>query len=596
MRKYILILSIVISSWAQGQENYGYINLEDDDFYEFEVFGDSLDAYQVYFTGENHLYATFNTEFQFKLLSYLYQTQNVRHFMFEQSPGVSYIIEKIIIEDETKHLHYLKDMFYTPFYQMVKNLRKFNDTLAMEDKIHIHGIDVERFPYFSVYALDHIVEDKDERVDGGEVFEQIHALATSDFEYGGADVFYSENGTGFGFDFGEVNAWESLKSIIEMAEENKDSLMVELGEDGEIFFAILDGLSTGRDWYVAEKKGDIKSPIIRERFMADEFERVYRKDTESKYYGQFGRCHLHKDQDAGRCYDYYMNSIANRINDVDSSLQNKVLVIPIYYSHSKDFDLGVIRQLRLKEKFLEPDQSYIIDLAYKDGDHPIVGFYDHLPFIIVCNQEEDLYDELAYAWNTTITEYHLGAYYGYRYINKVNKLNNSLESFGSTGFTNKLEAYTIAFDYYEVNFIGNRFAFTWFNPISNNDGFDLKGYVATMGNYMTFGNKYFITSFGFDYGYGKMRLSEETDNTNPNLIQLDNKNVNIYTNDIVILDPNIELRLSLPIISFNFKAGYAFDVSGKYWKLDGKMKEFTKTSFSTPYIQAGLSLNLKIEE
>ena len=59
------------------------------------------------------------------------------------------------------------------------------------------------------------------------------------------------------------------------------------------------------------------------------------------------------------------------------------------------------------------------------------------------------------------------------------------------------------------------------------------------------------------------------------------------------LDPNLQLRLTFPVISLNAKVGYALDVSGKYWKLDGKAKDFTKTSFSAPYVQVGASLNLK---
>jgi hypothetical protein len=62
------------------------------------------------------------------------------------------------------------------------------------------------------------------------------------------------------------------------------------------------------------------------------------------------------------------------------------------------------------------------------------------------------------------------------------------------------------------------------------------------------------------------------------------------------LDPNFELRLTLPVVSINFRAGYAFDVSGKYWRLDNKMKDFIKTSWSAPYIQAGVSLNFKLIE
>src|SRR5690606_11343374 len=114
-----------------AQNKFSEIDLDNDSFEEFEIFGDTLDYYKVYFTGENHMFASFNTEFQYKFLTYLHQKQGVNHFIFEQSPAVGYIIEKVIIEGKTTQLHYLEDMFYDPFYDLVKRLKKYNDSLAL---------------------------------------------------------------------------------------------------------------------------------------------------------------------------------------------------------------------------------------------------------------------------------------------------------------------------------------------------------------------------------------------------------------------------------------------------------------------------------
>ena len=221
--KYIISACLIcLLSVGFAQENYSEINVDSDDFSEFDIFGDSLDPYTVYFTGENHNYATFNTELEFKLLRYLYQEQNVRHFIFEQSPGVGYIIEQIIINDKKSNLQFLKDVFYDPFYYLVKSLNKFNDTLAIEERIHIHGIDVERFPYFSVYALNQLVDTLDKDIYGGEVFEQIQALHSSGYEFGTAADFYADD-IDAGFGFGEVSAWGTLNSIIQSSYDNRDS-------------------------------------------------------------------------------------------------------------------------------------------------------------------------------------------------------------------------------------------------------------------------------------------------------------------------------------------------------------------------------------
>ncbi|MDA7803047.1 hypothetical protein N8987_00535 [Crocinitomix sp.] len=595
LHKSILFITVFFytSLTSFEQDKVGTIDLTSDEFTEFAVFGDTLDDFSVYFTGENHTFATFNTKFQFKFLKYLNQTQNVKHFIFEQSPGLSYIINKIVIDDKTTHLHYLRDMFFGPFYELIKNIKTYNDSLPHDDKIQVHGIDIERFPAFSLYALNEMVDTIDKRMIGGHVFEQIKALASSNYKKAGASTYYSVEDNNFAFQFGQVSAWSSLSSIIDGAYEHQSTLSKALGADSSSFYSIIESLKIGQEWYMTEKVGDVKSPIIRERFMAEEFERIYSKDSESKYYGQFGRCHLHKDENAKHCYDYYMNSIANRINEINPSLKNQVLVIPIFYTRSRDMDKDVIESLNLKEQFKSNEDSYIIDLSYKMGNNPIVGFYDNLPFVIISNAHADEDNYYAYDFDNTIEEIHIGAWAGYTYFRKLGNLNTVLSGIDALPFATNMTHYTFSIDYFTIGETGQSFNFIYYPQMSNGDRFELGGFNATIGGCYPIGKKYFLTGLGFDMGYGQMKLKETVLSDDPNLIQVDNQNTVVYRNDIFTLDPNLQFRLTLPIISLNVKAGYAFDVSGKYWRLDGKAKEFTKTSFTSPYVQVGASFNFK---
>lgn len=594
MLKYFSILLCCFPLISLGQEKYSEVDLDNHIYKEFEMLGDTLDQYKVYFTGENHTYTSFNTRFQVKFLKYLHQTQNVRHFIFEQSPAVGWLINEIIVNDQKEHKIYLKKMFFPPFYKMVLALENYNDTLALDDKIKMHGIDTERFPYFSLYAMGEITKSKNKNIQGGEVFEQIQALATSDFEDSPAEVFYADEDINLGFQFGDVNAHESLMSIIGTAMNNKDSISVELGKDSTIFYSIIRSLKNGEEWYNSEKRGDVKSPIIRERFMADQFALAYDPNSDEKYYGQFGRCHIHKDEDAGRCYDYYMNSIANRINDIDTSLKNQVLVIPIFYKNSKSFDGKVIKGLNFEEKFAEDGKTFIIDLAYKNGDHPIVGFYNQLPYMIVSNVEPDSFSSSGMSWDESYVDYHLGYYYGLYLVPKLRTLNTLIANAGSNTFSTSFVGHTIAFDTYQHGRAGGKYAFTWFPRVNNGDRFDLKGYNFTIGGYAPWGNEFVSGGFGLNFGYGKFKLIEETDNTVPNLLQSGGQNITIYENDVFIVDPALEFRLTLPLISLNVKGGYAFDLSGKHWRLDEKLTSYPRTSFSSPYIQFGASFHLKV--
>ncbi len=596
MRIGLALLFFILTgiNWAQEKGQTSTVDLTKDTFEEFEILNDTLKNYSVFFTGENHTYASFNTAFQFKLLRYLHQNHDVKHFMFEQSPGLSYVINKIVLSDETTHLHYLRDMFFAPFYDLVKDLRKYNDTLVQEDKIQVHGIDIERFPSFSIYALNDIVDTLDTKVKGGEVFEQIKALATSEFSQAGPATFYSSDDDLFGFQFGEVGVPTSLKSIITTSNQNRDSLTLVLGKDSTTFYSIIESLSVGQEWYVTEQVGDVKSPIIRERFMAEEFERVYLKDMESKYYGQFGRCHLHKDQDAGRCYDYYMNSIANRINEINPALENQVLVMPIFYSNSRNFDADVIESLDLEERYTEGEETYLIDLAYKEGDHSIVGFYDQLPFVIISNANQDETNAYSYDWDTELVEYHAGVNIGYTYFNRLSQLNDALELGGFGNFSERFITYGVHLDYLIVPGQGSTFSYEYYPEVSNGDQFSLRGYKAKIGSIISRGNRFGFVGLGFDFAYGKITLRETQEvSVVPNFIQENGQNVTIYKNDLFTLEPNLQLRLTLPLISLNLKGGYAFDVSGKKWRLDSKLDDFVRTSFSAPFVQVGASLNFK---
>ena len=589
----VLFCALLSTNLTLAQDKVSTVNLDSESFSEFDIFADSLDDYSVYFTGENHMFLEFNAQFQFKLLKYLHQEQGVNHFLLEQSPGLTYIMNKVVIDEKTTHMHYLSDVLFDPFHELVSKIHDYNKALPDSSKIQIHGIDIERFPGFSVYALNLMVDTLNANFEGGEVFEQIKALNSSEYKNAGADVFYSNPQTDFAFGFGQVNGYESLQSIINSAEAHHEAIAPVLGADSSLFFSMIESMKVGQEWYLTEQNGDVKSPIIRERYMAREFERVYLQDPDSKFYGQFGRCHLHKDQRAKGCYDYYMNSIANRINELNPSLKNEVLVIPVFYTKSKEFDEDIIESLALEDQYLIGDDTYIIDLAYKKGDHSIVGFYNVLPFLIISNAEKSEKIFYGYDWNTYVEEYHLGASIGYTYFRKLNNLNAVLTSNGIPTFDRQALTYSFYADYFLLGNRGTSIGFNYYPEFDNGDRLRMNGFLVTSGSSYPFGNRYLMGAVGLDFGYGIMKMTETQVAGDPNLIQIEGVNETVYRNDIFMIDPNLQFRITLPVISLNAKAGYAFDVSGKYWRLSEKVKDFTKTSFTAPYILVGASINMK---
>jgi hypothetical protein len=142
---------------------------------------------------------------------------------------------------------------------------------------------------------------------------------------------------------------------------------------------------------------------------------------------------------------------------------------------------------------------------------------------------------------------------------------------------------------------GQHFSYNIYPEITNNDNLKLKGQSFTYGGFYPIGNRYITSYFGVFFTYGMVKLIEVNQGSTPNLIQLNNQNAAVYRNDIFQISPNLDLKLTLPVVSINTRIGYNFDVSNKYWKLDSKVKDFTKTSFTSPYVQIGASLNLKYQ-
>jgi hypothetical protein len=599
MKNTLLLFCWLLSLSSFAQNKFTNVDLyKSDDYSELESFFEDsiLNKYKVYFTGENHMYAHVNSELEFKILAYLNKSQGVNHFLFEQSPAVGYIMTKVVIDNDADNKRYLKDKYFKPFYDLMISIKQFNtDIIEDENKIRVHGIDVERFPAFSIFALNHIVDTV--RTDGetGKIYESIKALATSEFKDGTPDEIYNGGGTKKNLLGDLIDAWVTFETIIETSQGLKEELKSDLGGNYEIFMQILDGVEKGHDWYTSERRGDLTAPIVRERFMLNQFKKVYAQHPDSKFYGQFGRCHLHGKKDAKRCYSHDMESIASRINHLtDSTLNSKVLTIPVYYRYSRSHDGKTIEALGLSSRFERQNEIYIIDMEYLGDDNPLKGFDDDLPFVIINNYPPKGKGEV-YSFEYSYTNFHIGAYYGFNYFNKISNLNNELSLNDANTFSNKFEKISFVYDQIEMYDLGHHLGFSYFPKVSNGDRFTMKGYTLTYGSNYPVGNDFFMAAFGLNYSYGQMSLVEENTGVIDNLIQNNGKNITLYKNDIFTLDPNIDLRITLPVISLNARFGYAFDVSGKYWKLNGKVKDFPKMSFTSPYFQVGMSLHLKRE-
>ncbi|MFK8039533.1 MAG: hypothetical protein AB8B74_14665 [Crocinitomicaceae bacterium] len=595
--KYILASIIVFIAFTSfSQDRFTKINLDSANNYSelSAFFTDSAFAsMSVYLTGENHAYAATNSKTELKILKFLHENHGVNHFLFEQGPAIGYIINKITIEDNLDFAFYLEDRFYKPFFEMVKSLRTYNEFQPDSLKILTHGIDVERYPAYAIYALNDLVDSLSLKGETGRIYESIKALGSSEFEDATPEKIYNAGGTRFNLNGNVIDAWSTFNTIIYDVNRLQDSLKLDLGENYGIFKDIIESVEKGHQWFHEEREGDLSGPITRERFMLDQFTRLTKRYDQPKFYGQFGRCHLHSNKRAKRCYSYDMSSVAKRIGEMDNPFyKDKVLAIPVLYSTYNAYEREMIASLDLDERFDEKNKIFLIDIGYLNGNNPMVGFSNALPYMIVNTYAREGFED-EYKFNFGIEEGHIGLAVGQRYFNKLNTLNFELGKVNANTFSTSHTFYEIGFDYYDLKVSAIHVGYSFIPEVSNGDRFAFRQSLFSLGNAYAFGNEWVLGAVGINFTYGNVYLTERKDDNLPNLIQIDNENITIYKNDIFYLDPYFETRLTLPLISLNAKVGYAFDASGKYWRIGSKIKDFTKTSFSNPYFMVGASIYFK---
>jgi len=253
--KNILALIIVFNvAVGLSQDSYSVIDVyETQDFSDFDKLfsAGELDKFKVYFTGENHQFGGVNSILEFKILSYLNKTQNVKHFLFEQSPAVGYIMTGIAIDNNSKFKSFLKEKYSSHFYELIMDIKRLNTKVSSDNRISVHGIDVERFPAFSIFALNNIIDSLSIDGETGLIYESIKALVTSEFIDASPDEIYNKGGEGVNLTGDKVDAWQTFETIISESKRLKDTLKLEMGGKYEIYSQILESVSKGQEWFIS---------------------------------------------------------------------------------------------------------------------------------------------------------------------------------------------------------------------------------------------------------------------------------------------------------------------------------------------------------
>ena len=115
---------------------------------------------RVILAGENHFYVKLNVQSEYHLLRLLHEKAGVRHYVIELSPTRALYMQRYFSTgDEVAH-RYLKATSSQRYMNLFDSISGWNQTLALSERIHVWGLDVERFNDMTMMRLAEIVARK----------------------------------------------------------------------------------------------------------------------------------------------------------------------------------------------------------------------------------------------------------------------------------------------------------------------------------------------------------------------------------------------------------------------------------------------------
>ena len=112
---------------------------------------------RVVFDGENHSMTELNSRLEFSMMKGLYENCGYRNFIVEMSANRAYYMEQYICKNDTNARRLLNSISSEKYMRFFDHLNDWMQKVPEKDRIHIYGLDVERFYDLSLQRLvDHL--------------------------------------------------------------------------------------------------------------------------------------------------------------------------------------------------------------------------------------------------------------------------------------------------------------------------------------------------------------------------------------------------------------------------------------------------------
>ncbi|MEI7594173.1 MAG: erythromycin esterase family protein [Bacteroidota bacterium] len=599
---FFLLFFTSIGVFAQNDTTLvSKINLENNDDYSgFNILNSSVKGYKVFFTGENHLFQKSNVELELKMLKYLYKNAGVRYLFLEFGYSRGWLIDKYIQTGDSNLFQILDNYSFKTFSNFYKRLYEFNSKLDSSEKIHVIGIDCERFLGTPTKVLTLLLPKNNPPKEIELSVESLKGIAMFNDDY-----YKNKSEKADKHDFYKKNDYSNKNTLILILEDyNKNKSIYEkyIGpENFSVFNETMISIESYMKWTEYNDKNATHQYVYREQYMYNEFIKALKIYDKGNFFAQFGRCHVStvNQQEACNWFDY--NSIATRLNtSEDTIIKNKVFTIGVFYP--KEEKLEGKDSINFNRIFSKANESGYT-LIKINNDTIFNTIREKYKFLII-NQnksekemdenisDEDDENEDSEAESETL--FHFNAFGGQQYF-KLKNFNNFLNSYQIPSLNSTIQYYGFGITFcvkkaavVDLNY--NVFK-TQTSTISGDSTSEFSGLNYFYGIGYDLINKnfaHFIPSIGFGYGQLKYVLKG-----NQNTLFGDNI-ISSYINPAFLLSLSLDARINIKFISIGCKASYIQDCSDQKWRSDNEIVKYSpKTQLSGFQIAGVVSILIK---
>ncbi|MEM6805653.1 MAG: hypothetical protein AAF696_29920 [Bacteroidota bacterium] len=324
MKELITFLCFFIPYAILGQSNeriYFENNAQvidlsiDSSLQSFELMDTVLQEHEFFFAAEQHWKAV-NSQLQFRFLQYLHQRAGVRNLLLEGGYSYAYLINKYLKTGDGKLLDkVLQDIPVCPKDQrkLFERIRNYNLELAAEDRIEVHGIDLEHSPILALQSLNNLLPEKEVPKNISHRIEKLLKLHHSP-------------------QYDEVEVKRFFRKLDRDLIGKETAYRKFWGEDFELFEMIVQNTIQGYGFNLFSATLFKRIWQSREERMYKNFLVLQKRMKAGKYFAQFGA--LHTDIKTSSRWEF--PSLANRLNYTESSpVQGRVLTISRYFRKLK---------------------------------------------------------------------------------------------------------------------------------------------------------------------------------------------------------------------------------------------------------------------